>query len=57
VVDTDDPRVVVVELDDGARAPSHAPEALEDSEHADFSPTDQFQPVIDHITGGATASG
>ena len=38
-------------------APGHVPEALEDSEYVDFSPTDQFQPVIDHITGGATASG
>ncbi len=37
-------------------APGHAPEALEDSEYVDFSPTTQFQPVIDHITsGGASA--
>jgi hypothetical protein len=32
--------------------PGHAPEALEDSEYVDFSPTSEFQPVIDHITGG-----
>jgi len=34
-------------------APGHAPEALEDSEYVDFSPTDEFNPVISHITGGA----
>lgn len=33
-------------------APGHAPEALEDSEYFDFSPTAEFQPVIDHITSG-----
>jgi len=32
-------------------APGHAPEALEDSEYVDFSPTDEFNPVISHITG------
>jgi hypothetical protein len=32
-------------------APGHAPEALEDSEYVDFSPTDDFRPVIEHITG------
>ena len=37
-------------------APGHAPEALEDSEYVDFSPTHQFQPVIDHITSGAAGS-
>ena len=31
-------------------APGHAPEALEDSEYVDFSPTDEFNHVIDHIT-------
>lgn len=31
-------------------APGHAPEAIEDSEYVDFSPTDEFQHVIDHIT-------
>lgn len=30
-------------------APSHAPEALEDSEYVDFSPPDEFRPVLDHI--------
>ncbi len=37
-------------------APGHAPEALEDSAYVDFSPTDEFLPVIDHITSGAAAS-
>jgi hypothetical protein len=37
-------------------APGHAPEALEDSEYVDFSPTEEFQRVIDHITSGAAAS-
>ena len=32
-------------------APGHAPEALEDSEYVDFSPTDEFDHVIAHITG------
>ena len=31
-------------------AAGHAPEALEDSEYVDFSPTDAFRRVIDHIT-------
>ena len=31
-------------------APGHAPEALEDSEYVDFSPTKEFNEVIDHIT-------
>ena len=30
-------------------APGHAPEALEDSEYVDFSPTDACNYVIDHI--------
>lgn len=34
----------------------NAPEALEDSEYVDFSPTEQFMPVIEHITSGAGAS-
>jgi hypothetical protein len=34
-------------------APGHAPEALEDSAYVDFSPTDEFRRVIEHITGGA----
>ncbi len=33
-------------------AAGHAPEALEDSEYVDFSPTAEFQPVIEHITSG-----
>jgi hypothetical protein len=37
-------------------APGHAPEALEDSEYVDFSPTSDFQPVLDHITGARAAS-
>ncbi len=31
-------------------APGHAPEALEDSEYVDFSPTEEFRRVIEHIT-------
>ncbi len=33
-------------------APGHAPEALEDTEYVDFSPTEEFNPVLDHIKGG-----
>ena len=33
-------------------APGHAPEALEDSEYIDFSPTHDFAKVIDHIRRG-----
>lgn len=29
--------------------PGHAPEALEDAEDVDFSPTREFTPVIEHI--------
>lgn len=32
-------------------APGHAPEALEDSEYVDFSPTDELNHVISHIKG------
>ncbi len=32
--------------------PGHAPEALEDSEYVDFSPTEEFEAVIRHIQGG-----
>ena len=32
-------------------APGHGPEALEDSEYVDFSPTDEFNYVIEHIRG------
>ncbi len=36
--------------------PGHAPQALEDSEYVDFSPTHEFQKVLDHLTGaGAPA--
>lgn len=34
-------------------APGHAPEALEDCEYVDFSPTDEFDRVITHITSQA----
>ena len=33
--------------------PGHAPEALEDSEYVDFSPTEEFNAVIRHLQGGA----
>ncbi len=33
-------------------APGHAPEALEDCEYVDFSPTDELNHVIDHIRNG-----
>ncbi|MBT2466785.1 hypothetical protein J7E97_02605 [Streptomyces sp. ISL-66] len=29
--------------------PGHAPEALEDTEYLDFSPTREFQDVVDHV--------
>ncbi|MFN2389451.1 MAG: hypothetical protein ABR575_07610 [Actinomycetota bacterium] len=32
-------------------APGHAPEALEDSEWIDFSPTEELNEVLDHIRG------
>ncbi|MGH9200093.1 MAG: hypothetical protein ACRD2A_02515 [Vicinamibacterales bacterium] len=31
--------------------PGHAPEALEDSEYVDFSPTEDLEKVIAHLTG------
>ena len=31
----------------------HAPRALEDCEHVDFSPTREFAAVIRHLTGGS----
>lgn len=31
--------------------PGHAPEALEDSDYVDFSPTEEFAKVIAHIKG------
>ncbi|WP_372735774.1 hypothetical protein [Nocardioides sp.] len=33
-------------------APGHAPEAIEDTEYVDFSPTDEFAHVLDHLRGG-----
>jgi hypothetical protein len=36
-------------------APGHAPVALEDSEYVDFSPTDEFTRVLDHVRAGAAA--
>jgi hypothetical protein len=33
-------------------APGHVPEAVEDSEYVDFSPTREFQQVINHIRRG-----
>lgn len=38
-------------------SPGHAPEALEDCEYYDFSPTEDLQRVIDHIASGAAAAG
>jgi hypothetical protein len=32
-------------------APGHAPEALEDSEYVDISPTDELEGVIAHVKG------
>jgi hypothetical protein len=31
--------------------PGHAPEALEDSEYIEFSPTDEFRSALDHVRG------
>ena len=36
--------------------PGHAPEALVDSEYVDFSPTEDFHRVIDHIKKGAASA-
>lgn len=36
-------------------APGHAPEMLEDSEYVDFSPTRDFDEVIEHIKRQAQA--
>jgi hypothetical protein len=33
----------------------HAPEALEDSEYVDFSPTDECRRVLAHLTSRATS--
>jgi hypothetical protein len=35
--------------------PGHAPEALEDCEYVDFSPTEDFQAVIRHIQSAGDA--
>ena len=32
--------------------PGHSPEALEDCEYIDFSPTDEMEAVVRHVTGG-----
>ena len=37
-------------------APGHAPEALEDSEYVDFSPSADLARVVEHILTGAAAS-
>jgi len=34
-------------------AAGHAPEALEDSEYVDFSPTDEFNHVVEHLKAAA----
>jgi hypothetical protein len=34
-------------------APGHAPEMLEDTEYVDFSPTQEFDQVMQHITSQA----
>jgi hypothetical protein len=34
-------------------APGHAPEAIEDTEYIDFSPTTEFQAVVNHIKSQA----
>ena len=34
-------------------APGHVPVALEDTEYVDFSPTEEFLPVVQHIRAGA----
>lgn len=37
-------------------AAGHAPEALEDCEYVDFSPSAELDHVIDHITSGAASA-
>lgn len=37
-------------------APGHAPEALEDCEYIDFSPSEELGPVVEHIISGAAAN-
>jgi hypothetical protein len=36
-------------------APGHAPEALEDSEYVDFSPTEALDEVVEHVQAQAAA--
>jgi hypothetical protein len=36
-------------------APGHAPEALEDTEYVDFSPTREITKVVEHITGAGAS--
>lgn len=38
-------------------APGHVPVALEDSEYVDFSPTEEFNAVVDHIRAQAGSRG
>lgn len=35
--------------------PGHAPEALEDTVYIDFSPTEEFNVVLDHLSGGGAS--
>jgi hypothetical protein len=42
------PRTLPKVVDEPARG--YVPEALEDSEYVDFSPTDEFEQVMGHIT-------
>jgi hypothetical protein len=37
-------------------APGHAPEALEDTEYVDFSPSEEFKPVLEHVKRQAEAA-
>jgi hypothetical protein len=32
--------------------PGHGPEALEDCEYVDFSPTDELEQVVEHLQSG-----
>jgi hypothetical protein len=36
--------------------PGHAPEALEDTEYVEFSPTAEFAPVFEHVKRQAEAA-
>jgi hypothetical protein len=37
--------------------PGHAPEALEDSEYVDFSPSEELKAVLEHVKRQAEAAG